>query len=478
MSQRADRPPFVAFAALALLVAGLLLVLRPLESEYLDLVRQGDAHAERAERTAAAAAYREAAHLRPDDALPHLQLARLYLDWRRIDQALDALSEAERLGAPLVDVERLRVTAHLARAETAVTVRPAHWELVGHHARWLLTLDPGDQDARHVLARAYLGVRAWEAARSVYEVLLDRDPSDTLARQQLGGLLLGDDTLAHRHLYAAGTELSGRLLAAFQEAHATGDPAYVNTVVGRVLVEHDEWPLAARQLDRALSHNPAYGDAHAYLGHALDRMGYPEEARSHLRRAVAAMPQSVIAHTFLGLHYDRLGDTAAARTQYEMAYDLAPQNPAICVEIGQTWSAEGRYVAAEIWLREAVSLSPNDPGLWEILARFYLDHNIASQDRAVEAAETLLALAPDAAAAHDLRAWAALQVGDYETAEEHLRRSMELDSQLASAHYHLGLLRSGQGRRGEAEEAFTRAIDLDTTGEFVPLVDRATADHE
>jgi Flp pilus assembly protein TadD len=181
---------------------------------------------------------------------------------------------------------------------------------------------------------------------------------------------------------------------------------------------------------------------------------------------------------FLGLHYDRSDDTTAARAQYETAYDLAPRNPAICVEIGQTWVAEGRYVAAEIWLREAVLLRPSDPGLWVILARFYLDHNIASKDRAIEATDTLLTLAPDDAVAHDLRAWAALQVGDYETVEEHLRRSMELDSQLASAHYHLGLLRSDQGRRSEAEEAFTRAIDLDTTGEFVLLVERASVDHE
>jgi Flp pilus assembly protein TadD len=207
-------------------------------------------------------------------------------------------------------------------------------------------------------------------------------------------------------------------------------------------------------------------------------MGYRDEARSHLLRAVAAMPQSVIAHTFLGLHYDRWGDTAGARAQYETAYDLAPQNPAICVEIGQTWVAEGRYVAAEIWLREAVSLWPDDPRLWEILARFYLDHNIASNQRAIETTEALLALAPQDAVAHDLRGWAAFQVGDYEAAEEHLIRSIELDPRLASAYYHLGLLRSDQGHQDEAEEAFTRAIDLDTTGRLVALVERASADDE
>jgi tetratricopeptide (TPR) repeat protein len=375
----------------------------------------------------------------------------------------------------MLDVERLRLRAHLARAETSTAVTPAHWADVAEHARSLLALDPSDQDARHALASAHLGQQAWQAAQSVYEGLLDRDPTDALAHERVGALQLGDDPVALEHLYAAGTELSERLLEAFHESQAAGDPAYVITLIGRVLVEHEEWSLAAHQLERALLHNPQYGEAHAYLGHVLDRMGYADEAGIHLLQAVTAMPQSVSAHTFLGLHHDRSGDSTAARAQYETAYDLAPQNPAICVEIGQTWVAEGRYVAAEIWLREAVSLRPDDPDLWSILARFYLDHNISSSDRATEAAQALLELVPEDAAAHDLRAWAALQVGDYATAEEHLQRSIELDPLLASAHYHLGLVRIDQGQREEAKQAFTRAIDLDMEGKFIPLVERALA---
>jgi tetratricopeptide (TPR) repeat protein len=210
-----------------------------------------------------------------------------------------------------------------------------------------------------------------------------------------------------------------------------------------------------------------------YLGHALDQMGYSEDARSHLLRAVQAAPNSAVAHALLGLHYDRLGDAAAARAEYEAAYDLTHENPALCVEIGQTWAAEARYVAAEIWLREAISLKPGDPGLWEILARFYLDHNIISDDQAVRATKKLLELVPDSATAQDLRGWAAFQIGDYDTAREHLRRAIELDPEMAAAHYHLGLLEETQGHSEEAQEAFTRAIDLDTTGKFLTLVHRS-----
>jgi len=430
-------------------------------------------HAERAERSAAVAAYQEAARLRPQDPGPHLELARVYVGWGRCEDALDALSQAERLGAEVAEVERLRVIVHVKSAETARADRLSHWEAVVYRGERLLELEPNDREARRTLARAHLQLQEWDAARAIYEKLLASDPADGAARERLGVLLLGDDSAAREHLLVSGTDLAERILATLQGDTSLEEPSYVYAQIGRILTEHREWALAARHLDRAVKRHPDYADAHAYLGHALDQMGYRDEALFHLLKAVALAPRSAVAHTLLGLHYDGWGDVTVARAEYETAYDLAPTNPAICVEIGQTWVAEARYTVAEIWLREAVSLQPHDPALWEVLARFYLDHNITSNDRALEATERLLELAPDSAQAHDLRGWAAFEMGEYEAADRHLRRAIELDPRLALAYYHLGRLRDAEGDPAAAAEAFQRAIDLDTTGRLVPLVERA-----
>jgi len=455
--------------ALTFLAIALVVALRPASAPYLTLLRQGDEHAARAERTAAVAAYREAAHLRPKDPLPHLRLAQLYLDWGRTDNALAALVQAERLGADEGELERLHVAIHTARAD---------WRAVTEHARRMLDLMPDNDAARHALARAYVELREWDAARAEYQELLRTDPTDPVAHERLGALLLGDSgderTAALQHLFAAGTDLADRLLAAMEEPGAADDPAYASALLGRALFEEQEWALAVHHFERAISHNPEYADAHAYLGYALDQMNLPNEAQRHLLQATALAPDSAVAHTFLGLHYDRLGDPSAARTEYEMAYDLDPQNPATCVEIGQAWAAEGRYVAAEVWLLEAVSLQPDDPALWEILARFYLDHHITAAGQPVEAATKLVELAPGDARAHDLLGWAALQTGDYETAHDSLLQAISLDPELPSAYYHLGLLWTAQEEHQKAQTAFTRALDLDTTGELIPLIEQAT----
>ncbi|MCP4543586.1 MAG: tetratricopeptide repeat protein [Chloroflexi bacterium] len=470
MIHKSVHRPLATFLALALFAVVLVFILSPLSTPYLDLIRQGDEHVAKAERTAAVVAYREAAGLRPNDPAPYLRMAQVYLEWGRAEDALDVITRGEQLDAEGVALARLRVTAYIAQADWPAVVEQSH--------RLLILVPTGRETSsvRHTLARAYVEQQAWDAAQTEYETLLRDNPTDSLAREWLGVLLFDDDPIAIQHLFAADTDLSLRLLAVLQEPGVADNPAYTSALVGQVFLEEQEWVLAARHLKRALADNPDYADAHAYLGHVFDQMGYPDEAGFHLTRAVELFPDSTVARTFLGLHYERLGNVSAARAQYEIAYDLDPENPATCVEIGHTWAAEGRYVAAEIWLEEAVSLQPDDPVLWQILTRFYLDHNITSEGQGVEAAIELVMLVPNDARAHDLKGWAALQVGDYGTARDSLLQAVSLDPMLASGHYHLGLLWTAQADYQKAQEAFARALDLDSTGELLPLVERAVGE--
>ncbi len=452
------------------IVLAMALCLPSATAPFVDLLQRGDEHAARLERTAAATAYRDAAALRPGDPQPYLRLARLYLDWGRPREAVVAVAQAEQLGADAQQTEPLWVAAYTARGE---------WPAAAEHAhRWLARLSadaPDGSPARHALARAYLEMREWRAAASEYESLLDINPADATAHERLGILQLGSEA-AVSHLLAANSLLALRVLAAYQEVPPSDSPAgrlaYASALAGRVLLKEKEWALAAYHFERAVAVAPTYADARAYLGHALDQMGYPAEAREQLRQAVALAPNSPTAHLLLGLHYDRLGQLAAARAEYEAAYDLDPHNPATCIEIGETWAAESRHLAAEVWLREAVILKPDDPALWEVLARFYLDNGLADREEAEAALAKLAELAPGRPSTHELQGRAALQRGDYESALRHLSEAVLLDPTRASAYYYLGLLRNARGEHAEAREAFIRASDLDVDGALTSSLKR------
>ena len=450
-----------------------MLAVRSATDAHAALLRQAETHAERGERTAAVAAYGRLAELRPRSPAPHLGLAGVYLAWGRVEEALEALAEAEERGAKAVEVARLRAFAHARRAERSVEERVSGWTSAAEHGARAVALGGSDLDLRALVAEAHLASRDWASAAAAYEAMVRVDPSHAVAHEQLGALGLGVDRAARDHLLEAGTDLSHRLLVVLDGPEGAQPARDRHAAAGQVLFQHRAWALAARHLELALEDGGTDGLIRAYLGHALDQMGYRREAQGHLREAVELAPSWVIPRTFLGLHHDRWGSIGAAREAYEKAYDLDPRSAALCLEIGQTWAAEGRYVAAEVWLREAASLDPEAPAVWEALARFYLNHHIVSNDRAVAATERLLSLAPEEAEAHDLRGWAAIQTGGYGAAETHLARALELDPDLAAAYYHLGLLRDAQGREKDAERAFQRAIDLDTEGGLEGLVERS-----
>jgi len=177
VTRKPDHRLLITIPALALLAAALVFTLRPADMTYLDLLRQGDEHTTRAERTAAVAAYQEAARLRPGDPAPHLRLAQVYLDWGRTDDALTAIAQGQRLGAEEADGSAT-LTTSLERLWVAVYAARADWPAVVEHAQRLLVLAPADRAARHVLARAHVELQEWDVARVEYQALLRADPTD------------------------------------------------------------------------------------------------------------------------------------------------------------------------------------------------------------------------------------------------------------------------------------------------------------
>ncbi|MBC7226336.1 MAG: tetratricopeptide repeat protein [Thermoflexales bacterium] len=412
------------------------------------LLALGDAHAEGRERTAAEAAYRQAASLRPDDPTPYLRLARLYRDWNRPQEGLDALARAGERGADLGEVASLRAAFYAAQGD---------WERAVAEGEQALALRD-DPATWHLLVRGYLQREREEEARDACQALVERDPADVQARECLGFLLaLTDPEAARPHLQAAATPFARAGLTALEEKDEVARLARL----GQAALAHGEPALAVLALRRAVAMNPNFADARALLGHALEEMGRLEGARVQLETAVRLAPDSPLARSLLGLHFLNRGDPDAARPHLEAAYDRDPQNPAFALYLGLLYADLGQYAVADIWLAEATRLAPEDPHIWEAVARFYLDR-FPGDARGVTAARALVRLAPDAASAHALLGQALLFAEDYAGAEEALCRTLELAPDLAVAHYDLGRLYALRGRREAARAEFTRALDLNT----------------
>jgi tetratricopeptide (TPR) repeat protein len=175
--------------------------------------------------------------------------------------------------------------------------------------------------------------------------------------------------------------------------------------LGEVYLETHDYPAAVIALKRALELNPEIDAAQLQLGFALLAQGYAEEAIPHLDRVHA------------------LGALGIAQIE------------------------TGRYEAAVENLTAALVNHPADPDLLYYLGR-------ASGLLSKKSIDTLVALYPDSARAHQAMAENYFVLRQMPQAEKEFSDALRQRQDIAGLHLELGLVYAGAGQWSKAEEAF------------------------
>jgi tetratricopeptide (TPR) repeat protein len=92
--------------------------------------------------------------------------------------------------------------------------------------------------------------------------------------------------------------------------------------------EAGDWTRAAEELEKAVSKDPGYSEAHINLGVQYVRLKRLPEAQAELERAIALDPASALAYSNLAETEILLGDRAAAERSVRKAVDLDGSNAA------------------------------------------------------------------------------------------------------------------------------------------------------
>ena len=161
-----------------------------------------------------------------------------------------------------------------------------------------------------------------------------------------------------------------------------------------------------------------------------------------------------------GLYFQRVGNNREALTEFQAAAKLQPDDPTLYVAIGESFSKLGDMIRALEAYRYAAALAPDDISYWRLLAQFCGQNNINVKDVGIPAAQHAVVIKPDDASLQDLLGWLLLLDARYPEAEQILLHALELDSQNASAHFHLGMLFFQLEDRTQAQSYFVRARDL------------------
>lgn len=321
-----------------------------------------------------------------------------------------------------------------ARADLTIGLdhhRAGRWSDAQGCYRRVLTVDPSNPDAHHLLGLLALGRGELAEARGHFSRLVALRPRVAEYRSNYGHALrmLGEYPEAERELRQA-TALDPSFadawinlgLVRLDAGDATGALAALETAVARAphsalaqlnlgsaLQQAGRLEEAVTRFVQALALAPGLAPAHKNLGVTTQQLGRSDEAVTHYRRALALVPDDPDVLTNLGLVLAGRGDLAAALTVHDRAVAVAPHLGAAWLNRGTTLQALGRLSEARASFARAQTI---DPGPKPHTALGSIAAEQGDFARAIIEHEEALACDPDFADAHWNLALALLGAGE------------------------------------------------------------------
>jgi len=183
--------------------------------------------------------------------------------------------------------------------------------------KWLeksVELDPQNKDAWYYLGRAdYTRGRLGEA-RAAFLHVLDLDPRDSRAENNLGLILESEGQPA------AAAEAYRSAIAWQHPNSRQSEQPYIN--LGNLLMEQGESKEALDALQKSVELAPANAYCHLKLGMYYRKIGQLEGAQRELERATALEPDNATAHYQLGRVYKETNSIARAKAEFDRAAEL------------------------------------------------------------------------------------------------------------------------------------------------------------
>ena len=316
------------------------------------------------------------------------------------------------------------------------------------------------------LANAYQENKDYSRAAQYLRLYVNDHPEDASAHYRLGLLLtLSNPNEALPHLISASQldpqfdPVAQTLRTALNLSAISETPSQEKVVIGRGLGLVNEWELARVIFKEAVELDENNAEAWAWLGEANQQSG-SEEALTYLDRALNLDPNSSVVRGLRGLYFQRVGNHRESLFEYQAAAKLEPENPVWYISIGEEFSKLGDLIRAMEAYQYTTVLEPDSAEYWRLLAGFCAQNNANVRDVGIPAAQTAVTLEPDEPLSLDVLGWLLVLDGRYPEAERILMDALVRNSQLASAHYHLGLLYLQTDDRPSMFDHLVKARDL------------------
>jgi tetratricopeptide (TPR) repeat protein len=335
------------------------------------------------------------------------------------------------------------------------------------------------------LAQTYQEKKDYAKAAEYLQRYVSNHVEDASAHYRLGLLLTLSDAQAavSELITASGLDpefdpAAQTLRSALNLASLSESPSERLVITGRGLGLVGEWELALAAFEESARADMNNAEAWAWLAEANQQTAEGEaveqsqgKVKEYLDQALSLNLNSAVVHTLRGLYFQRAGNNREALAEFQVAATLQPDDPALYVSIGESYSKLGDLISALEAYQYAANLVPEEAGYWRLLAQFCGQNNVNIKNVGIPAAQHAVVITGETAEALDLLGWLLWLDARNLEAERTLLRALELDSQNASAHFHLAMLYLQTNQRTLAQDHLVSARDLGNT-DAQALLDR------
>ena len=324
-----------------------------------------------------------------------------------------------------------------------------------------ITAPPAQENVQDLIQGGNL-----EQAAQLLRLELEKDPQDASAHYQLGLILSitqreeAVDQLAQAANQDPSFEAGfTKLQDALRQSSTIQDPAYQLTVTGQALSALEEWFLAQAALERAVTLDPTYAEAWAYLGEAHQHTGQ-DNGLEALQTAISLDPESYAANLLMSIYWNRNATPMRSLPFLQTALKQDPNNLALLDNLAQTLVDAGMVESGFETLQELTDQSPEKPETWMMLARLSVENNIKVEEVGLPAARQAVLLDPESPAATLMLGRAYLLTENALLAERFFAKTIQLDPQMAAPHLYLAIIYLNQENREPAKPHLLEALTL------------------
>ena len=241
---------------------------------------------------------------------------------------------------------------------------------------------------------------------------------------------------------------------------ASPQDADVRMLIGRAVAhqQRGEYDAAERLYAEVLAKHPDQADAQHFMGLLAHQTGRDELAERHMLRALEVAPQRADFHFNYANMLLGTGRLQYAAQAFQRAVDLAPGMVDAWWGLGQTLFQLDRHLHAAVCLQRVVELAPERPVAWHALGQCLQALSLLPE--AAEAYRRGLRLTPRDPSLQLALVTALMEDRQDQPALQAMESLLALAPDMPEAHYHRGVWCANRGDFGAARAAFEKALEL------------------